>query len=173
MRKILFILKKREESTEDYTYGVSTGLLHSASFVKDMLVRSDMDSKLVVVNDNNDIDREVTLYRPTHVIIEALWVVPEKFEVLRKLHPTVKWIVRIHSETPFLANEGIAMDWIFKYVDMENVYVAVNSDQFASDIKQMLWDPEKDKIIYLPNYYPTAVMTPVASRKTTRRRVWN
>lgn len=169
----MFILKEREKSSEDYTYGVSTGLLNSASFVKDMLVRGDVDSKLVVVQDNNDIDREVTLYRPTHVIIEALWVVPDKFKVLRKLHPTVKWIVRIHSETPFLANEGIAIDWIFKYVDMPDVYVAVNSDRFASDIRQMLWAQEKDKVIYLPNYYPTAVMAPVASRKTTRRSIWN
>ena len=93
----------------------------------DMLVASGIPAKVVVVVDNNDIDREVAAYKPTHVIIEALWVVPEKFEVLSKLHPGVKWIVRYHSEVAFLASEGIAMKWTQGYLAQNNVFIGINS----------------------------------------------
>ena len=112
--KILFILKIKQNygATNDYSIGLSTGLYNSAQFMNEMLIDGGFDSQMVSVIDNNDIDREVTLHKPTHVIIEALWVVPSKFEVLCKLHPNVKWVIRLHSEIPFLANEGMAMDWI-------------------------------------------------------------
>lgn len=55
-----------------------------------MLNRNGIESKVVVVIDNNCIDKEVTAFKPTHAIIEGLWVVPEKFDVLKKLHPTIK-----------------------------------------------------------------------------------
>jgi hypothetical protein len=71
-----------------------------------MLQKSGIESKLSVCTDNNDIDREVNLYKPTHVIIEALWVVPTKFAVLTKLHPKVQWILRLHSEMPCMAGAG-------------------------------------------------------------------
>jgi len=95
MAKVLFILKRRE----DYNgiihsqIGLSTGLYNSASFVNDMLKAYKIESNLAVVIDNNDIDREVSKYKPTHVVIEALWVTPSKFAVLEKLHPNVKVIM--------------------------------------------------------------------------------
>ena len=122
--KVLFILKYRAMYTdicfdESEMYSSSykhfnSGLLNSANQVHEMLLDHGVESKLVQVIDNNCIDKEVHQYKPTHVIIEALWCVPEKFEILQKLHPKVKWILRLHSETPFIANEGIAMEWILK-----------------------------------------------------------
>ena len=114
MNKILFLLKRREDYSAKIhgsNVGLSTGLYNSASFMNDMLNELGIESKLSVVIDNNCIDREVTQYQPTHVVIEALWVVPTKFAVLQALHPNVKWIVRLHSELPFLANEGMALHW--------------------------------------------------------------
>lgn len=107
-------------------------------------------SKLVDVVDNNDIDREVTLFKPTMVIIEALWVVPEKFDVLRKLHPNVKWVVRLHSKLPFLSGEGNAMDWVFRCAEKENVYIGVNSKELDYDLNKVI---PASKILYLPNVY--------------------
>ena len=98
-KKVLFILKKRKSSHANYSV-VSSGLLNSATFVSSMLNKNGIESHLVEVIDNNCIDREVTKYRPTHVIIEALWVVPSKFEVLTRLHPNVQWIIRLHSGIP-------------------------------------------------------------------------
>lgn len=161
--KVLFILKKRQDYGETHHshIGLSTGLYNSATFVSDMLTEAGVQSKTVIVDDNNDIDREVNKYRPTHVVIEAMWVVPNKFDVLCKLHPTVKWIVRFHSEIPFLANEGNAMNWIADYVRHANVTIAFNAPRILNDIKDYLriryaWQPEtvNSKVIYLPNYYP-------------------
>lgn len=154
---VLFILKHRQ-SSGGYGYNsFSSGLHNSARFVNEMLNANGIESHLVIVRDNNDIDREVTKYKPTHVIVEALWVVPEKFAVLQKLHPSVKWIVRGHSEIPFLANEGIAVEWIKEYVTYKNVYVASNSPSSVNDIKKIIFavDPVlQSKVIYLPNWYP-------------------
>lgn len=153
--KILFILKRRtNESYGGYSAGLSTGLLNSANFVHQMLLNNGVESNLVVVNDNNDIDREVTKFRPTHVIIEALWVVPEKFTILRKLHPNVQWIVRLHSELSFLSNEGMAIDWLLKYACLPNVSIGVNSQRLIRDLSELLGKDKKNKLLYMPNFYP-------------------
>jgi hypothetical protein len=116
-----------------------------------MLSASGFSSKVVDVTDNNDIDREVTKFNADVVIIEALWVVPDKFDILKKLHPNVKWIVRVHSEIPFLAQEGIAIDWIKAYALIPNVYVGTNSARCFHDLKSII---NPNKLLLLPNFYP-------------------
>jgi glycosyltransferase involved in cell wall biosynthesis len=159
MTRILFICKNREQpysadSTQNYsTYshgGKSSGLFNSVKFMVDMLSESGVDCKMVDVVDNNCIDREVSLFKPTHVIIEALWVVPSKFAVLTKLHPKVKWIIRLHSELPFIAGEGMTFEWLNEYVTYHNVFIAANSERIFEDLKDLFHKP----IQYLPNYYP-------------------
>lgn len=167
MKKVLFILKRKEtQNPSEGHIGVSTGLYNSASFMDTMLVDLGVNSQMVIVTDNNDIDREVTKHRPSHVIIEALWVVPSKFAVLQKLHPTVTWIIRLHSEMPFLAGEGMAMDWLGDYSGYRNIVIACNSPRMTHDVKKYLahrndWEDEEtnEKVIYLPNYYPTEMKT--------------
>lgn len=149
-KKILFILKKRMLYSDDKYTTVNSGLYNSATFVNNMLVKCGVNSHLVEVVDNNEIDKYVTKYRPDIVIIEALWVVPSKFEILTKLHPNVQWIVRIHSEVPFIANEGIAMEWLKGYAKFDNVNIGANSKDFIQSLKPII---ERD-IFYLPNYYP-------------------
>jgi len=163
MSRTLFILKRREDfNTATHSHvGLSTGLYNSAKFMYDMLINHGLESKMVIVIDNNDIDREVTQYKPTHVVIEALWVVPSKFNILQKLHPDVKWIIRLHSEMPFMAGEGIAMDWVGDYLTYKNVVIACNAPRmlgeiklYAKLIKKLSNNAINNKIIYLPNYYP-------------------
>lgn len=161
--KVLFLLKRRHDYSQEHysNEGLATGLYNSATFVKDMLYKKGVPSKLVVVIDNNDIDREVTLFKPTHVIIEGLWVVPEKFDILKQLHPNVNWIIRIHSNTPFLANEGMAFDWISSYSTKSKILVATNAKKMNKELKYYVKSrfaltpvKEEDKIVNLPNYYP-------------------
>jgi hypothetical protein len=140
---------------------MSTGLFNSASFMNDMLNDVNIESKISVVVDNNCIDREVSDFKPTHVIIEALWVTPQKFHTLCRLHPKVKWIIRLHSEMPFLANEGMALDWLGDYVTYNNIIIAVNAPRILEEMRDYLglkmdWceKTRKKRIIYLPNYYP-------------------
>lgn len=161
--KILFLLKRRHDyNTEKHlNINVSTGLYNSAAYMNDMLIDSGLNSTIKVVVDNNEIDREVTKYKPTHVVIEALWVTPSKFSVLTKLHPNVKWIIRLHSEIPFLSHEGMAFDWIGDYFEFENVIIATNAIRTCNELKDFLRIKKhlniseiNKKVTYLPNYYP-------------------
>jgi len=129
--------------------------------MNNMLVDQGIDSQLEVAIDNNCIDRLVNKHKPTHVIIEALWVVPTKFAVLQRLHPNVKWVIRVHSEMPFMAGEGMAMDWLGDYSTFKNIVIAMNAPRMYREIKMYLthknnWDQKTsdERVIYLPNFYP-------------------
>ena len=162
--RVLFLLKRREDFNKDVhnTHGLSTGLYNSAKFIDTMLNYFNIVSNISVVVDGNDIDREVTRYKPTHAIIEALWVTPTKLKQLIDLHPNVTWIVRLHSELAFLAGEGIAMDWLGDYARLSNVKIACNSEKMLDDIRTFIqirndgWNKKQlhDNVIFLPNYYP-------------------
>lgn len=156
---ILFITKQRKIYSSEAINRISSGLFNSANFVNKMLIKNGIKSNIVDVIDNNDIDREVTKHNPTHVIIEALWVIPEKFKVLIKRHPRVKWIIRLHSDIPFLANEGIAMEWIFDYMKYENIILSVNSKKILNELSDLIIRLPRKEILYLPNYYPVQFKT--------------
>ena len=163
MSRVLFILKRRPDyDPKVHTQlGLSTGLYNSAKFMNDMLLEQGIESHLEVVEDFNRIDRQVWLYRPTHVILEAIWVLPAKITELQRLHPNVKWVIRVHSEMPFLAGEGNALDWIGDYSGCKNVVMAINAPRMLSEMKIYLqhrnqWTDEEtsERVIYLPNFYP-------------------
>ena len=163
MSRVLFILKRREDynAVTHSHIGMSTGLYNSAKFMNDMLLKNGIESNLEVVADYNRIDRQCWLYKPTHVIIEALWVVPEKFAELIRLHPNIIWVIRVHSEMPFLAGEGRALDWLADYTDFKNIVIAMNAPRMLEEIRLFLkirnnWTDEEAerRAFYLPNYYP-------------------
>jgi hypothetical protein len=160
--RILFILKDRQTGLPgEWNYctepgqRLSSGLYNSVRFIVDMLKDNDVEAKLVHVVDNNGIDKEVHQYKPTHVIIEAYWVVPEKFDVLMRLHPKVKWIVRDHSKTEFLASEGIAFGWTLEYMK-RGIEISCNSLEAVADMRKLAvgcgFNP--NLVTYSPNYYP-------------------
>lgn len=161
MAELLFICKRRE-GYAGHGVWLSSGLRNSAQMCVDMLNGAGLSAELVEVVDNNDIDREVARTRPRVVIIEALWVVPEKFEVLQKLWPRVTWVVRLHSELSFLSTEGIAMQWVLGYLDHPNVRVAGNSREAVHQLRAIVAaaKPKLEemevhgKVLSLPNYYP-------------------
>lgn len=145
--RVLFVVKKR------LNYGTSYGLVNSATFVVNFLQDSGITVSIVKVNDANEIDREVTNFNPTHVFIEALWVTPEKFKELLSIprHKKRKWIVRLHSQFAFLANEGMAMKWLSGYQQLElpQLLVAPNNEEVTKDLAWTL----KLQTNYLPNVY--------------------
>jgi hypothetical protein len=147
--KILFICKKRNDS-----YGNSIGLVNSAKFVINAIRKMGVQAELAIADDANSIDKLVTDYNPEMVVIEALWVVPEKFSELLAIprHAAREWVVRVHSKTPFLSQEGMAFDWIKRYVDEgpPNLIVAPNSNSLTDDLTLGLG---LDKIRHLPNIY--------------------
>lgn len=174
--RTLFVLKFRENPYEgaekengnwgdggDAKTPLSSGLFNSARLVAEMLEQKGVPVKLVHVIDNNFIHREIVAYKAEVVIIEAFWVVPGKFDELLRVCPHVKFIVRNHSEVPFLANEGIAFDWMLKYASKPNVYMSSNAPRMLEESRFLIhkenpeWEPSHlmRKVPYLPNYYPT------------------
>lgn len=173
--RTLFVLKFRENPYEgaekengnwgdggiDNRTPLSSGLFNSARMVAEMLEDKGVPIKLVHVIDNNFIHREIVAFKAEVVIIEAFWVVPAKFDELLRVCPNVKFIVRNHSETPFLANEGIAFDWMLKYASKPNVYMSSNAPRMLEESRFLIGEQNQDwtedhlkrKVPYLPNYY--------------------
>jgi hypothetical protein len=144
--RILFITKR---NSYGYPYGTrNSGLYNSVRFVVQELCELGFETEIAVVTDNNDIDREVTRFRPDKVVIEALWVVPEKFDVLKALHPSVRWYCHLHSALPFLAQEGIAIRWIIEYV-ARGVGFLVNSEDVFEGLSVLI----PGDVTYVPNVY--------------------
>lgn len=161
MTSVLFICRLGEDYriTEYGYFRKFSGLFNSARLVDEMINENGIKSTIEIARDNNDIDRLVTQHKPTICVIEAYWVVPEKFEILSKLHPNVTWVIRIHSEVPFWATEGVAMDWTLRYLDYPNVMLAPNAERLYKDMKIALsvkYDADEidNRVVYLPNYYP-------------------
>ena len=129
--KVLFVACK-ERSSYGYGYG-SIGLINSSTFIANYLNEIGIESKVAVVVDANNIDREVSTFKPTHVVLEAIWVTPKKMEELIKIkrYSNITWIVRIHSKISFIAMEGMAFEWITGYADLmrkhDNLFISVNS----------------------------------------------
>jgi hypothetical protein len=152
--KLLFIVKNREFPYSQAPAGsleqpFSSGLFNSVRFIVRMLNDRGIDAVQESAVDNNCIDRLITEHLPTHVILEALWVVPSKLEELQKLHPDVSWIVRLHSEVPFIANEGIALEWLNEYQNL-GAGIVTNSRRMSRDLNASL----PLRVEYAPNYYP-------------------
>lgn len=142
--KLLFLCKNR--SSESYDSG-RIGLYNSAVFASNAL-KPYFDTVLEVCHDGNCLDKFVTRHKPDYVIIEAIFVEPKKLKELVKLHPKVTWVVRIHSKIPFLANEGIALDWCGQYEKIPNVHLCGNNKDFVDDMYKVGYE-----CIYLPNLY--------------------
>lgn len=121
-----------------------------------MLTALGIDASFQRVQDDNEIDRAVTCQKPTHAILEALWVRPEKLNVLVRLHPHIRWNVRMHSELPFLAGEGIAVQWLFAYLATPHATISANSLRAQADFQAIF----SKAIPYAPNFYPLVPLEP-------------
>lgn len=172
MKRVLFVCKDRVS-----TYGISYGLHNSARFVADTLEQNGIEAKVISVRDNNGIDRVVTEYDPTHVVIEAIWVVPDKIQqlVTMRTHRHRGWMVRLHSRIPFLAMEGVAINWLRQYAEIAggsgHFSIAANHPQTCEDIGRVL----QTECLPTPNIYPITgrprlerVMEVIAERRRRR-----
>jgi glycosyltransferase involved in cell wall biosynthesis len=166
--RVLFVLKYRDQPYgSDWGDGrggqpLSSGLFNSARFMAEMLAEAGIATHLVHVADGNGIHREIVKFRATHVVIEAFWCPPYKLDDLHRACPDVQFIVRNHSETPFLASEGMAFEWSFEYLKRPNVALAPNSLRMWNDTRFLVRQAHPDwsdaelerRVPYLPNAYP-------------------
>lgn len=160
MSRILFVLKRREDFDPIKHNEISKqcGLYNSIDYVHNMLISQGYDSQLSICIDNNCINGYIYKFKPTHVIIEALWVVPEKIRLLQSMYPEIKWIIRLHSAIPFLSIESSqSMKWVAEYCRINKTFIAVNDPRLFTELSIYLFNVETDfssRLMYLPNYYP-------------------
>jgi hypothetical protein len=148
--KFLFLLKQNTSSGSHYSSSRRSGLKNSATLVSSSITNNlGIKTKVETVVDGNHIDREVYIHKPTICFIEAIWVTPEKLRELTHLHPRTIFIVRVHSKTTFLANEGIALSWIVEYSKIDRVHVSFNNDITNKEYYGIL----AKHPIYLPNLF--------------------
>lgn len=147
--KILFLLKKNLIYGSYNSVIAKSGLLNSARITSSQLekhLRVKTDIEICV--DGNEVDKFLHKHKPNLCVIEALWVTPEKLEELTRLHRKIIFVVLIHSEVPFLANEGNAIEWIKKYNAIDRVYPSFNSKRTFEQFHSLgIAD------LYLPNIY--------------------
>jgi hypothetical protein len=160
--RVLFIIKRQLGYNGSAV--PSKGLFNSALFVVNALRRIGIVAELVEVVDANDIDREVARCCPTHCIIEALWVTPLKLAELRRLHHPVQFVVRIHSNIPFLASEGMALDWLTSYGSL----VGCNSSRAVAALQPLT----NRQPVYLPNIYEPGVPSHQKTLDRSGRNLW-
>jgi hypothetical protein len=162
--KILFLLKKNNLYGYNSTPTSKSGLLNSARITAHELHEHlNIETEVRICEDANSIDREVTDYQPDICIVEAIWVLPGKFEELKKHHPKLPFIVRVHSEIPFLSTEGEAVNRIYGYLKLDNVSVAFNSLNTYYNFSDC-----SSKVLYLPNIY-----SHMDRERITRGEFWN
>ncbi len=162
MTKVLFVIKRREDfdPIKHSEISMQCGLYNSISYVHNMLLSQGIESQLSMCIDNNCINGFVYKFKPTHVIIEALWVVPEKIKLLQSMYPSIVWIIRLHSAIPFFAIESSqSMKWCAEYVKIPNVFLSANDKRLFNELniiitKTISERKEKDLVIFLPNFYP-------------------
>lgn len=165
--KLLFLLKKNLESGGYSSKVKCSGLYNSASILAEQL-RDDLgvETALEIVIDGNAIDKQLAAYKPDLAIIEAIWVTPEKIKELVQLHKKVVFVIRIHSEVPFLSNEGMAITWIKEYAKIPRTIVALNSDDTYRSFKAL---KQIKRVNYLPNIYDRIVAERIHRRTYLRQ----
>lgn len=141
--RLLFLLKHRG-------YTPSFGLLNSVRGLQSSLSRNFLNLTTVLeqVVDANSIDKMIWRWRPSRVILEAVWAPPEKIKELRAKYPDLPFVIRIHSREAFLAGEGSALTWMKEYLKIPGVSVAGNNLDFVEGMKKAGW-----RLEYLPNVY--------------------
>ena len=142
-KRVLFLLKENSYGN----FGIAkSGLLNSVRLLVKALEQFVEEFKISVCVDANNIDKEVWLLKLQHCFIEAIWVTGKKLAEIKRLHPKVIFIIRIHSNIPFLAMEGSAIERLKEYNELQGVFISFNG-KFTNDFR-WLFIP-----IYLPNLY--------------------
>ena len=146
--KVLFLVKRKSDSAGYSTF--ESGLHNSCRLTLEALLNHGLvkDGKVVVCFDGNSIDKELTLFKPNICFIDAVWVTPKKLVEIQRLHKKVKFVIRVHSNIPFLALEGNAIQWLTEYENIPNVTISFNNKKTTDYFKGIFINP-----IYIPNIY--------------------
>lgn len=136
------------------------GLHQSTEFVAEGLRQHHIEAKVVDVIDGNYIDNAIFTHQPNIVILEALWATPSKMKVIKELYPKIKFFVHLHSNIPFLALEGCAIEWLLGY-DSLGIGVIANSKYAYQALKTVITTQCFQSLTFLPNVYTFKAHRPI------------
>lgn len=129
-------------------------LSNSANFSLKFLEKNGVEAHIATIPDYTHIEDVVSKYKPTHIIIESIFVVPIEFMRLFNLFRGVKWFIRVHSDIGFFFAEIYGMEWMKAYQTLysekTSIKIVANNDVFARNISSTTKQP----VLYLPNLYP-------------------
>ena len=125
-RFLFFIHSGHEYGMENTPHG----LINSARFlINELFDKLSVESHIMEIDEVSDkmalINDSLRFSRPSHAIIEALWLSPDEIYGLSQSHPLVNWVVRLHSDIPFLATESTAFNWINGYNNLKSRKVKI------------------------------------------------
>ncbi len=147
LKRVLFLLKEHTSSGNGPI--AKSGLLNSVTLLiaalKHFNVVKDAESRICI--DANEIDKYVTEFKPDVCCIEAIWVTGKKLAEIQRLHKKVIFVIRVHSNIPFLAMEGSAIERLFEYFHIPNVIISFNNEHTDRHFKTLM------NSHYLPNVY--------------------
>lgn len=150
--KVLFVLKTNGTSGGPDANVSKSGLYNAARFVVDEINQfSNTKATIVQVKDQNSVFEQIAKHFPDIVIIEAVWITPDKLRELTNKFPSTRFITKIHSRIPFIAMEGNVVEWIKEYERFSEV--SFNNKQTATDMERI-----GIRNIYLPNIYPQVLL---------------
>jgi hypothetical protein len=149
--KFLFLTKEIVEYGQE---GVPHGLINSVKFIIKKLEQLNILSNHISITDNSLIDSHIAQHKPENVIIEALWLSPHEIHELSLKHPNVNFIVRLHSDTPFLASETDCVSYIRGYLRYKHrgskISIASNDESLVDSFRGIFG---KHSIEYMPDIY--------------------
>ena len=149
--KFLFLTK---EIIEYGQQGIPYGLINSVKFIIKKLEQLNILSNHISVTNHSLINSHIVQHKPENVIIEALWLSPRELHELSLIHPNVNFMVRLHSDTPFLASETDAVDYIRGYLKYKRrgckISIASNDKRLVEDLCGIFG---KNSIEYMPDIY--------------------
>jgi len=151
---VLFIVKDRliNKKTQHH------GLRNAGMFISDYLRSIGIDSQLTIIPDGGYLDATLKSFRPKVVIMEAMWLKPEKFVSIAKENPFVKEIiVRVHSDITYFSIEPKGFQFLFDIQEINDKFPgdtpvfksALNALNFSDSTKNLF----KEDFTYLPNIY--------------------
>lgn len=134
--------------------GGYVGLNISADLAAEALRQVGFKAESIGVVDDNDIDAVLFKERPSHLVLKAFWVRPEKLELLATRYPSCQFLVCCHSKPSFLAQETNGFLRLNEMIKVSkkfpNVRVAANNLETADSFANAF----NDDVVFLPNVLP-------------------
>jgi len=132
MKKVLFLLENGPNirSNPEYQYD---------RFVKYSLSLDDIESDIYLIDNPDEIQKKLEIYNPTHVVLPALWLDPERFRSIHK--DSIIWILRIPKNAETVAAIEQSVGWLNSYIQCENTLISCNNNkEFLDNVRDMLQD---------------------------------